>query len=599
MSGALLFAFSFTSPCALAVVKGRKRGCNLFDCGGIYIVKESIEGILAMKSDSTIIQNVKQGDRNSFSILVDRYQRLVYAVAWSRVGDPDLAEDISQDAFLRAFQYLATLRNPERFPAWITHITRNLANAAIRRQSRERDRIQRWNLETATSHTADSACESDPELKETLRNAISRLSSNHRECLVLFYLQGHDQATCADKLGIREGTFRTRLHRARTALRSELEETLARDLAHLGPAENLKSRVMSILPAGPFFAQAVKVPLVAPLVWMMQLLPAAALYGELSWFQRQQKKNYRKGAEHRGQIMRGSLLRLVIVLVPVILISGWITRNWGSDALFAILCILMLPGLYPAARMLRYNQSLFAWASIIQILIMATCFGLIGFLGYPLWLFFAGMLIINMMLYGARKTMPMRNDYNLFFRAASGELQESLPDNKWETETEAGQPRQADSFLSLLGNAFLIVDARKADGGVIAYLPPVRPSTSYMLYPLAGRRNSQLRLQSNGICSATLSQPDQRALHEILELHELDRASLEQRVARSVQAAWDLAAHGKSEAGLSILQPVSDEELFSQPPHNLKSAKIVFILSIIAAALAGIAVFFSQYAGNW
>ena len=540
-----------------------------------------------MQSDANIIQQVTQGDRNAFEPLVERYKKFVFAIAWARLGDATLAEDITQDAFLQAYRHIATLRNPAKFPAWLARITRNLTSAAIRKQSRERVGILQWNLDSLPTDSAPDAAMPvhDPDIHQTLSTTIAQLPDSHRECLVLYYLQGLNQTACAQHLGITEGTFRTRLHRARTALKTELEQVLARDLARLEPNKHITARVMNVLPAGPLFAHAARIPLAATLLPLLQLLPAAMLYGELSWFQRGLERNYRHNARERRGVMHSNLLRLILVIVPVLLVSGWITRTYGYQALYAILAVSLLPGLYPAARLIRYNRSPFILASILQILIMAAGFALVGFAGFPVYTFFIALLIINILLFLTRKSMPMRNDYNLFFRAAAGELAlETPPAQPFPLPT----PTTVKRFLFLLGNAFLMVDTRRRGTDTVLYLPPVVPTVWTMLFPCAGRRNSTLTLHPDGSCQATLTQQDHRGLKNLFPEADLSPAALEQQVSLAAQSAWNHTAQGAPEKGLRALQPLDDSNLFLAPPHKLKCFRVVFILAIVCAALCGI-----------
>jgi len=540
-----------------------------------------------MQSDANIIQQVTQGDRNAFEPLVERYKKFVFAIAWSRIGDSVLAEDITQDAFLQAYRHIATLRNPAKFPAWLARITRNLTSAAIRKQARERSSLQQWKLDSiAPVAIADPIPpHTDPDIHATLSTTIANLPDSHRECLVLYYLQGLDQTTCARHLGISEGTFRTRLHRARTSLRSELEQALARDLAQLEPNKHITARVMNVLPAGPLFAHAARIPLAGMLLPLLQLLPAAMLYGELSWFQRGLERNYRHNARERRGVMHSNLLRLILVIVPVLLVSGWITRTYGYQTLYAVLAVSLLPGLYPAARLIRYNRSPFILASILQILIMAAGFALVGFAGFPVYTFFIALLIINILLFLTRKSMPMRNDYNLFFRAAAGELAlETPPSQPFPLPT----PTNVKSFLFLLGNAFLMVDTRRRGSDTVLYLPPVVPNVWTMLFPCAGRNNSTLTLHPDGSCLARLTEQDHRGLKTLFPEADLSPAALEQQVSLAAQFAWNHTAQGSPEEGLRALQPLDDSILFKAPPHQLKCFRVIFILAIVCALLCGV-----------
>ena len=80
-----------------------------------------------MKNDDVqLIQRVLEGDDTAFSTLVRKYQRSVHALAWRKIGDFHIAEDITQDTFLKAYQKLSTLKEPQSFASWLYVITLSL-----------------------------------------------------------------------------------------------------------------------------------------------------------------------------------------------------------------------------------------------------------------------------------------------------------------------------------------------------------------------------------------------------------------------------------------------------------------------------------------
>ncbi|MGE3311543.1 MAG: RNA polymerase sigma factor [Limisphaerales bacterium] len=98
-------------------------------------------------SDTEAIAAVRAGDTDRFRELIERYERHVYAVAWSRLGDATLAEDVVQESFIRAFRLLGWVRRPERFAGWITSIARAVSINLGLRHRRELKRRERWALD--------------------------------------------------------------------------------------------------------------------------------------------------------------------------------------------------------------------------------------------------------------------------------------------------------------------------------------------------------------------------------------------------------------------------------------------------------------------
>jgi RNA polymerase sigma-70 factor (ECF subfamily) len=196
--------------------------------------------------DEAAVAAVRAGDAGRYRELVERHQRRVYAVAWSRLGDAALAEEATQEAFIRAYRSLPLLGDGTKFSAWIGAITRNLAVSLGLRHRRELNKRECWALEQPTTETRT---EQEEEIcpPEMLRQTLAELPAAHRECLVLFYLEGKSGAEAAAALGIAETTLRMRLSRARAALREKLEERLGESLELLRPSSTLTPSVMAII----------------------------------------------------------------------------------------------------------------------------------------------------------------------------------------------------------------------------------------------------------------------------------------------------------------------------------------------------------------
>lgn len=160
--------------------------------------------------------------------LMTKYWKLVSVLATSRVGDAREAEDIAQEAFLRAFRSLHRLSQPVAFLGWLLQIARNLARDHIRRR---RPSISLNTLGEAAERpprpTEAADFEQDLEVKEEtelVRKAMAELPEKYREVVALRYLQSLDGKTMAKLLGEPEGTIRNRLFRALEKLRQALQK---------------------------------------------------------------------------------------------------------------------------------------------------------------------------------------------------------------------------------------------------------------------------------------------------------------------------------------------------------------------------------------
>lgn len=157
-----------------------------------------------------------------FRAFVDAHQDRAVRVAWRLLGgDDDGAEDVAQEAFLRAYRALDRFRDDASMASWFYGI---LVNEA-RRWRRWRGVRSRWNaLWDPDAADPNPRATGDPGLRERIRSAVERLSAGQRECFVLVYLEGFTMAEAAQQLGKAEGTVKSHLHRALLALRDELAD---------------------------------------------------------------------------------------------------------------------------------------------------------------------------------------------------------------------------------------------------------------------------------------------------------------------------------------------------------------------------------------
>jgi RNA polymerase sigma-70 factor (ECF subfamily) len=190
-----------------------------------------------MPSDQEIINAVLAGDKAQFAVLVDRYQRRLLGLLWHACGNRQLAEDLCQETFFRAFRKLKLFSGQSLFYTWLARIASNLS-CSYHRKKRLENRLQREGFEaTADSLGAAHAPSEDVELSETqelVRQAINMLDENRRIVLLLRDFEEMDYESIAQILDLPLGTVRSRLHRARL----ELKELLQGRSAQLGTLEN-------------------------------------------------------------------------------------------------------------------------------------------------------------------------------------------------------------------------------------------------------------------------------------------------------------------------------------------------------------------------
>jgi RNA polymerase sigma-70 factor (ECF subfamily) len=136
-------------------------------------------------------------------------------------GDRDWAAEATQEAFLRAFEQIDSLRELERFPAWVGSIAVNSATDIMRRRKREIPLGAEALDEAGERETAGGLEDRICHLEQVrgLREAIGRLPLDSRAVIVMYYFQEQDVARIATALGIPQGTVKSRLHHARALLR--------------------------------------------------------------------------------------------------------------------------------------------------------------------------------------------------------------------------------------------------------------------------------------------------------------------------------------------------------------------------------------------
>jgi RNA polymerase sigma-70 factor, ECF subfamily len=170
-------------------------------------------------SDDLVIR-AQGGDVDAFSALTSGRMSQLYVIARLILRDDDQAADAVQDALFRAWLDLRALRDPAKFDAWLHRLlVRACYRAAGRRRSREVVEIKvRQPVEIATPDTQHLVA-----LRDQLERGFERLSPEQRAVIVLHHYLGLSTNECADVLGIPAGTARSRLDRARAALRAALE----------------------------------------------------------------------------------------------------------------------------------------------------------------------------------------------------------------------------------------------------------------------------------------------------------------------------------------------------------------------------------------
>jgi RNA polymerase sigma-70 factor, ECF subfamily len=167
--------------------------------------------------DEALVTAARAGDRVAFSVLVARYRDLAFAYAFARLRDRDEAEDVAQEAFVRAFLGLDRLRGSASWEAWIMRIVRNLCHDALRRQRvRRSEPLDEEYLDTGPSPEMLAIAQ---EHRRELSAAVAALPEKYRIPLMMHYASGRTYREIAVALELPQSTVVGRIAGALRLLR--------------------------------------------------------------------------------------------------------------------------------------------------------------------------------------------------------------------------------------------------------------------------------------------------------------------------------------------------------------------------------------------
>ena len=173
-----------------------------------------------LDDERTLIQRVKRGDSAAYDVLVRRYLARAYAIAHRVVGNRDDAEDVVQDAFIRALRYIRGFDDRQPFSPWLGRLVMNTALDARARRAREATEPER--LDTASPGVSPHLALERQEVRDRFAVALASLPERQRLILARFEVDGLTTGEIAEELGIAPETVRWHLHQARHALRAPL-----------------------------------------------------------------------------------------------------------------------------------------------------------------------------------------------------------------------------------------------------------------------------------------------------------------------------------------------------------------------------------------
>lgn len=187
-------------------------------------------------SDFKYVFLSQNGDIDAFGVLVERHQKNMLNLAYRIIGDYDEACDITQEAFLSAYRAIRKFRGDALFSTWLCRIVINVSKNHLKQLKNYKRDLQRKNMDKQEERTPiDDPPDPSPSVSEEferkkiqteVQTCIKSLEANHREVLVLRDIQGFSYEEICEILKIPEGTVKSRLSRAREALKDCLKTVL-------------------------------------------------------------------------------------------------------------------------------------------------------------------------------------------------------------------------------------------------------------------------------------------------------------------------------------------------------------------------------------
>jgi RNA polymerase sigma-70 factor, ECF subfamily len=179
---------------------------------------------VSASEDKADVERVLAGDVEAFAGIVQRWERPLVNLAYRFCRDRGRAEEMAQEAFLRAFRKLSYWRHDAVFSSWLFALAANLYRSELRRIPMRTVPLEDI-LEPKDPRPSQPGLEEE-QRDRAVRNAVARLPARYRDAVVVFYFQEMDVDSAARSLGLSQGTLKSRLFRAREILRNKLPRLL-------------------------------------------------------------------------------------------------------------------------------------------------------------------------------------------------------------------------------------------------------------------------------------------------------------------------------------------------------------------------------------
>ena len=211
-------------------------------------------------NDTDLIQRILDGDQGAFTTLVNKYQKSVHALVWRKIGDFHIAEEITQDVFLKVYKRLSTLKRPELFPGWLYVIATRHCVSWLRKKelpTKSLDAMSTAELEEICYAQYETNCGDAAAIehqREFIKRLLQKLPESERTVVTLYYLAEMKSEEISMFLGVSSNTIRSRLRRARERLEKEefmIQEVLGNFQISTNLTENITREIAKIKPVSP------------------------------------------------------------------------------------------------------------------------------------------------------------------------------------------------------------------------------------------------------------------------------------------------------------------------------------------------------------
>jgi len=204
-------------------------------------------------TDEDLVQKIKDGDQDAFDQLIHRYEGKIYSVAYRFMGNHADAGDLAQDTFIRMYQALPGFRGDSSFATWLYRIAANACRDELRKRQRRRSVSMDEMIEASPANIPAAAGEYSPEetvqrheTQRQVQECLNRLSDDHRLILVMREIQGLSYEEISGMLDCSLGTVKSRISRARNALKERIKEQ--GELLNRGCRHNEKGGKQNAMP---------------------------------------------------------------------------------------------------------------------------------------------------------------------------------------------------------------------------------------------------------------------------------------------------------------------------------------------------------------